>query len=84
MPTANKGWAHVLATIIVVLIFLTTIISAILSVGVALFGIRNDEEMIAPNATKGVLIVYAGVSVAIAALMGWLSYKMVKCEFNCE
>lgn len=88
---SNRGWAHILATIIIVLIFLTSVISAFLSVGIAVFGVGviaategEHEESNVPEVAGGVLIVYAGISVAIATLMGWLSFKMVKCEFKCE
>lgn len=87
MASNNRGLAHILATVIVILIFLSTLISAFLSVGISAFGFRatdgsGDEEATSAVAS-GVLLTHAGISVTVAVLMGWLSYKMVKCEFNC-
>lgn len=64
----GKGMAHLLATIIVVLLFVVSVASLIGGV----FMHTSDSV-----STKV-------ISLALASILGWLSYKMVNCEFVCN
>lgn len=85
----GKGLAHLLATIIVILIFLSTVISAIITILFAgavsrVAQVTDTDDSGVVKGAGGAIMLYAGLSSAVAIIMGWLSYKMVKCEFKCD